>query len=58
MDDQHAATAAESYFRVAIWIASLKEEPKPDRIMERFSVHRSTAYRWLAAWKSANGAAA
>lgn len=58
MDAQHAETAVEAYFRVAIWIGSLHEEPKPERVAERFGVHRSTAYRWLAAWKSATGAAA
>jgi transposase len=58
MEDQHANTAAEAYFRVAIWIGSLQEEPKPERIMRRFGVHRSTAYRWIAAWKCATGVAA
>jgi hypothetical protein len=58
MDGQHTPTAVEAYFRVAVWIHSLQVKPTPDRVMQRFGVSRATAYRWLAAWRSATGVAA
>lgn len=58
MDDQHAMTAAEAYFRVAIWIGQQRKEPKAKQIEDQFGVHRATACRWLNAWRSAMGVAA
>jgi transposase len=58
IESQHAVTAAETYFRVAIWIAAQRELPSARRIEQKFDVHRSTACRWLNAWKSAMGVAA
>jgi transposase len=58
IEAQHASTAAETYFRVALWIAAQRELPTARRIEQKFDVHRSTACRWLNAWKSATGVVA
>jgi len=57
MDKQHVLTAAELYFRVALWMASLGREPTPEQICEHFGVGRATAYRWRNAWTDAQGKA-
>lgn len=58
MDDQHAGSAPEAYFRVAIWMMAQTQPIKAKRMAEHFGVHRSTAHRWLNDWRSATGVAA
>jgi hypothetical protein len=52
----HADTAAECYFRVAMWLAE-QTRPSAAAVMLRFGVSRSTAFRWLAAYRAASGVA-
>ena len=57
MDRNHVLTAAELYFRVALWMDSLGKAPTPKQIQEQFGVGLATAYRWRNAWTDARGKA-
>jgi len=56
LDKEHVASAAELYFRVSIWLQA-QRNPTAIGIRREFGVHRSTAYRWLSAYRAAKGAA-
>ena len=55
LEANHCATYTELVFRFAMWARTLRVVPEPERIAERFSVSRATAYRWRNAWCDANG---
>lgn len=58
IDINHAQTGAELHFRVAAWIDANPREALKDataKLAEHFSVSRSTAYRWLSAYRAARG---
>lgn len=56
-DGFHAETAAEMYFRAAIWMGANERCLSPAALRNRFGVSRATAYRWLSAYKAAKGVA-
>jgi hypothetical protein len=61
LEPNHALTAAELHFRVGFWIEAnvlnLALCEASARLSKSFQVSRSTAYRWLSAYKAAKGAA-
>lgn len=61
LGDNHAQSGAELHFRVLLWIEGhVASDPWPvaaARTANHFEVSRSTAYRWLSAYKAAKGVA-
>ena len=60
LDSNHTTTTAELYFRVLLWIEANPCGPLKEasiRLADHFDVSRSTAYRWLSAYKAAKGVA-
>ena len=60
LESNHATNAAELHFRVLLWIEANPCGPLKEasiRLADHFDVSRSTAYRWLSAYKAAKGVA-
>lgn len=61
LGDNHAQSGAELHFRVLLWIEAnacgVSLPIATQRVADRFEVSRSTAYRWLSAYKAAKGVA-
>lgn len=51
----HCMTLMELHYRFALWMLQQKTPVTVDKVRQRFHLHRATAYRWLAAWRAANG---
>lgn len=49
----------ERFFRLALWMhvkkVRMRRDPTVKEICDTFGVSRATAYRYLAAWRRANG---
>jgi hypothetical protein len=61
LGDNHAQSGAELHFRVLLWIegnvAGAPLHVAASRTASHFEVSRSTAYRWLSAYRAAKGVA-
>ena len=58
MSSLHLSAGVTSSFELALvfakWATEQGDRLSRDAIINRFEVDRSTAYRWLAAWRDAN----
>lgn len=52
----HAATTVEAAIRFASW-CDQQRHLSAQRAMERFGLHKATAYRWVASYRAARGIA-
>jgi len=52
----HAGTTFEAAIRFADW-CDQQRHLSAQRAMERFGLHKATAYRWLASYRAARGIA-
>lgn len=56
-DEMHVGSAAEMYFRAALWMGANERSLSPATLRRRFGVSNATSYRWIAAYRAAKGAA-
>jgi len=54
MEEMHAGTLFEATVRFIDW-ADSQRHLSAQRAMERFGMHRATAYRWVNAYRAARG---
>ena len=57
IEQMHAGTLFEAVVRFIDW-ADSQRHLSAQKAMERFGMHRATAYRWIASYRAARGISA